>query len=56
MNIWMIARNSMKYQYLEKNISKVALNIEDITYADYVHAKRVCKDFGIKNLEERCDF
>ena len=27
------------------------LNMEDITDADYTHAKRVCKDFEIKNLE-----
>ena len=26
------------------------LNMEDITDADYVHAKRICKDFEIKNL------
>ena len=26
------------------------LNMEDITDADYAHAKRVCKDFEIKNL------
>ena len=26
------------------------LNIKDITDADYVHAKRVCKDFKIKDL------
>ena len=26
--------------------------MEDITDADYGHAKRVCKDFEIKNLEE----
>ena len=31
------------------------LNIEDITNADYVHAKRVCKDFEIKNLGEYHD-
>ena len=24
--------------------------MEDITAADYAHAKRVCKDFEIKNL------
>ena len=24
--------------------------MKDITDADYVHAKTVCKDFGIKNL------
>ena len=32
------------------------LNIEDITDADYIHAKRVCKDFEIKNLGEYHDF
>ena len=26
------------------------LNIDNITDADYMHAKRVCKDFQIKNL------
>ena len=32
------------------------LNIEDITDADYAHAKRVCKNFEIKNLGEYHDF
>ena len=27
------------------------LNIEDITDAYYMHVKKVCKDFEIKNLE-----
>ena len=31
------------------------LNIEDITDADYAHAKRVCKDFEIKHLGEYHD-
>ena len=26
------------------------LNMEEITDADYMHAKRVCKDFEIKNV------
>ena len=26
------------------------LNLEDITDADYMHAKKVCKDFEIKHL------
>ena len=26
--------------------------MEDITDADYMHVKRVCKDFEIKNLGE----
>ena len=28
------------------------LNMEDITDTGYLHAKRVCKDFEIKNLGE----
>ena len=31
------------------------LNMEDITDADYAHAKRVCKDFELKNVEEYHD-
>ena len=31
------------------------LNIEDITDADYAHARKVCKDFEIKNLREYHD-
>ena len=31
-------------------------NMEDITDADYVHAKRVCKDSEIKHLGEYHDF
>ena len=31
------------------------LNMEDITYADYVHEKRVYKDFEVKNLGEYQD-
>ena len=31
------------------------LNMEDITDADYVYAKKVCKDFWINNLEEYHD-
>ena len=31
------------------------LNMEDITDADYMHAKRVCKDFEMKSLGEYHD-
>ena len=31
------------------------LNMEDITDAEYTHAKRACKDFEIKNLGEYHD-
>ena len=31
------------------------LNMEDITDADYTHAKRIYKDFEIENLSEYYD-
>ena len=31
------------------------LNVEDITDADFMHAKRVCNDFEIKKLGEYHD-
>ena len=46
---------SRKRLYLKKNISFNYLNMEVITDADYPHAKRVCKDFEIKNLGEDHD-
>ena len=33
-----------------------SLSMEDITDEYYVHEKRVCKDFEIKNLDEYHDF
>ena len=33
----------------EKQVCCSHLNMEDIDDADYAHAKRVCKDFEIKN-------
>ena len=32
------------------------LNMEDFTDADYMHEKRVCKDFEIKKLDVYHDF
>ena len=40
---------------LEKEDFYSHLNMEDIADADYAHAKRVCKDFEIKNLGEYHD-
>ena len=45
MDIWKTGKNSMKHHYMKKNM-------EDITEADYGQAKRICKDFEIKNLGE----
>ena len=42
MNIWMIGNNLMKFYYQKRKIFTV-------TDADYVHGKRVCKDFEIKH-------
>ena len=33
----------------------LGLNMEDITYADYEHTKKDCKDFEITNLGEYRD-
>ena len=40
----------------EKEVFFNNLNMEDITDADYTHAKRVCNDSEIKNLGEDHDF
>ena len=45
-NETLLAENQDSYSHL---------NIEDITDADYVHAKGVCKDFEIKNVGEYHD-
>ena len=50
MNIWMIEKNSMKHHYRKKEDFCSHLNMEDITDADYLHAKRVFKNVEIKNL------
>ena len=49
MNAWMIVKNLVKLFLAEKEDFCRHLNMEDITDADYMHAKRVCKDFKIKN-------
>ena len=55
MSIWMTRKNLMKLSYLNKKEFYSHLNMEDITDAEYTHAKRVCKDFEIKNLGEYHD-
>ena len=45
----------MKHHYLKRDDFYINLNMEDISYEDYAHAKRVCKDFEIKNLGEYYD-
>ena len=44
-----------KQHYLKKEVNS-NLNMEEIVGADYMHGKRVCKDFEIKNLVEYHDF
>ena len=48
----MLGIKSMKHHYLKIRISH--LNMEDITDADYAHAKGFCKDFKIKNNHILC--
>ena len=50
MNIWIIGKNSVKHGYLKKKFYS-HLHMEIITDTDYVHSKRVCKNFEIKDLE-----
>ena len=40
----------MKHNYLKKKKLYSNLNVEDIADSDYNHAKRVCKNFEIKDL------
>ena len=47
----MNGKSLVKHHCLKKK-SHSNLNMEDITDADYMHVKRVFKDFEIKNLDE----
>ena len=47
----MIGKSLMKNHFLKKKNFYSSLNIQDITDADYIHAKSVCKDFEIKHLD-----
>ena len=51
----MIGKSLIKQHYLKKKEFYSNLNMEDITDADYMHAKRVCKDFEIRILGEYQD-
>ena len=59
----MLQKDGYLYEYMDdwKKFSEISLlekdfyshlNMEDIADADYVHAKRVCKDFEVNNLEK----
>ena len=61
----MLEKGGYLYEYMDdwKKFREISLlekdfyshlNMEDITDADYVHAKRVCKDLEVNNLE-KCD-
>ena len=52
----MIRKKLMKIYYLKKKIYFYSqLNMEDITETDYMHARKVCKDFKTKNIGEYYD-
>ena len=53
MNNW---ENFNEISLPEKEDSYSYLNTEDITDAGYTHAKRVCKDFKIKDFGEYHEF
>ena len=54
MSTWMNGKSLMKQHYQKKKFYS-NLNIDNITDADYMHAKRVCKDFQIKNFGQYHD-
>ena len=54
MKNWMIEKSLMK-QPLPKKEFYTNLNIKEITDADYMHGKWVCKDFEIKKLGKYYD-
>ena len=51
---WMTKKSLLKNHCLKKNFYS-NLNMEDIADANYMHARRVFKDFEIKNLGEYHD-
>ena len=51
----MIGKNSMKHHYLNEKDFYTHLNVEERTDADYAHAKVICKELKIKNLEQNHD-
>ena len=65
--ILLLRKGAYPYEYMDhwEMLNEIALpekeeffsnlNMEDITDADYIHSKRVCKDFEIKNVDEYHD-
>ena len=53
---WITGKHLMKHHCRKKNNFIANLSVENITDVDYMHAKRVCKDFEIKTLGEYHDF
>ena len=59
MDIWIygwLGKIQWNIMTWKKNKFYSHLNMEDITDADYAHAKRVCKGFKIENLVDYHDF
>ena len=55
MNTWMTGKKFIETLLPEKEDFYSHVNMEDITNADYAQAKRVCKDFEMKNWGEYRD-
>ena len=53
MTISVIGKILMKQHCLKKK--NFIVNMKEITDADYMHGRRVCKDFEIKKLSEYYD-
>ena len=55
MSTWMNGKKFNETKIPEKEEFYNNLTMEDITYTDFIHTKRVCKNFEIKHLGEHHD-
>ena len=55
MNTWMNRKSLIETSLPEQKSTHGNLNMRDIADADYMYAKRICKDFEIKDLGEYHD-
>ena len=55
MNTWIIGKKLNETSFPDKKDFYSHLSMQDITYADFEHKKRVCEDFEIKHLGDYHD-
>ena len=55
MNLWIHGKNLMKHHCWKKDDFYSNVNMDSITDVDYMHTKRVCNYFEIKNFGDHHD-